>query len=379
MKVVHSIGVKFAGGGIGTIAYYEALGAYRANCLNRVLCTHYVPNEINAKHISHLGLLGKGLKKIGSYNWHLDLAAAKLFDRWAAQKIVNCNIFHGWNIFSLESLRKAKKIGAVTFIERASSHPLTQKKLLEEEYRRFGLSLPIYPEPVLSRALLELEECDYVHVPSDFVYHSCLAHKMPKNKLVFIRFGVDLKKFQPVVEKRERVFRALFVGQVTLRKGVQYLLQAWQKLNWKEAELLIVGKINPDFKQIAAIYEKRSDIKFIGFTSNITDLYQQADVFVFPSLEEGSALVTYEALACGLPTITTFNSGSVVRDAKEGFIIPIRSSQAIVEKLTHLREDSFLRQKMALAARKRAEQFSWEEMGKRLVSAYQHVFTKTPK
>ena len=84
-----------------------------------------------------------------------------------------------------------------------------------------------------------------------------------------------------------------------------------------------------------------------------------ADVFVFPSLFEGSAVVTYEALACGLPSVVTPEAGSVVRDGTEGFLVPSRDVEALAKSMERLGEDAELRASMAEAARARAEEFDW--------------------
>jgi glycosyltransferase involved in cell wall biosynthesis len=95
-------------------------------------------------------------------------------------------------------------------------------------------------------------------------------------------------------------------------------------------------------------------------------VYQQADVFTFPTIEEGSALVTYEALACGLPVVTTPNAGSVVRDGVEGLLVPIRNVEALAAALECLRADERLRREMGRAARARAEEFTWDGYGETL-------------
>jgi glycosyltransferase involved in cell wall biosynthesis len=94
--------------------------------------------------------------------------------------------------------------------------------------------------------------------------------------------------------------------------------------------------------------------------------FQQADVFVFPSLYEGSALVIYEALASGLPVITTPNSGSVVRDGLEGYVVPIRDARALAEKIAQLYSDRALRKDMGARARRRAEEYPWSAYRRRL-------------
>ena len=94
--------------------------------------------------------------------------------------------------------------------------------------------------------------------------------------------------------------------------------------------------------------------------------FQKSDVFVYPSLYEGSALAIYEALASGLPVITTPNSGSVVRDGVEGFIVPIRDVDTLKEKILLLYENKELREEMGQNARKRAEEFTWTAYRQRL-------------
>jgi starch synthase len=84
-----------------------------------------------------------------------------------------------------------------------------------------------------------------------------------------------------------------------------------------------------------------------------------ADVFVFPSLFEGSAVVTYEALACGLPSVVTPQAGAVVRDGIEGFVVPPRDVPALAARMKQLGDDRPLRARMAAAARGRALEFDW--------------------
>jgi glycosyltransferase involved in cell wall biosynthesis len=110
-----------------------------------------------------------------------------------------------------------------------------------------------------------------------------------------------------------------------------------------------------------------------AYTPELRAALQQADVFVFPSIEEGSALVTYDALACGLPVITTPNAGSVVRDEIDGLIVPIRDVGALAAALQRLREDRDLRERMGRSARTRAEEYPWSRYRHSLLAAYRQV------
>jgi glycosyltransferase involved in cell wall biosynthesis len=163
--------------------------------------------------------------------------------------------------------------------------------------------------------------------------------------------------------------RVLFVGTAELRKGIHYLALAAEKLAAKNirCEFRVAGNVSP---QIA----RRTECKHLNFLGRvprerIAEEYQQADIFVLPSLAEGSAEVTYEALAAGLPVITTRAAGSVARDGIEGRIVPERDSNTLADAIEQLVEDRALRDRMATAARERARDYTWEKYGERLVKA----------
>ncbi len=151
-------------------------------------------------------------------------------------------------------------------------------------------------------------------------------------------------------------------------KGIRYLLEALRVLDTRQIGARLVGPIMASAEALAR-YRRYCSLLGPVPRSAVREHYQWADVFVLPSICEGSATVTYEALACGLPVITTPNAGSVVRDGIDGFIVPIRDAEAIAEKLDLLASNPKLLAEMSLNARERALEFSWERYGERLVRA----------
>ncbi len=372
MRVIYSIGAKFAGGGIGTTAYYAVRGLHGHGMLQRLLCGSFRPSEIPREKIQALGLPSRALCKLATYDrrhylWHVHNV---LFDAWAAHRLVPADIFHVWHNHGLRSLKKAKALGMVTVVQRASTHPLWQARILREEYARWGLKFHI-PPASLRRGIAEIDLADYVLIPSEFVRTTFLEEGFPPEKLLLVPFGVDTARFRPSKKAISHPFRLLFVGQVSIRKGLPYLLEAWQRLSWRDAELWIVGRPSAESAPVMNRYRALPGVHWKGHVSDPVSLFQQADVFVFPTVEEGSALVTYEALACGLPVVTTPNAGSVVRDGVEGFIVPIRDVDALAGALERLRGDERLRREMSKAARTRAEAFTWEQCSEQLVKAMQ--------
>ncbi len=142
---------------------------------------------------------------------------------------------------------------------------------------------------------------------------------MPKEKLFYLPRGVDVQRFKP--GKPPPIFRAIFSGALIERKGIHHLLEAWHRLNLKDAELWLLGSIHEEAKPHLKKFW-RGNIRTIGFAGDVETYLSQATIHIFPSQLEGSAKVTYEAAACGLPQVVTRESGDVVRDGIEGIIVP---------------------------------------------------------
>jgi glycosyltransferase involved in cell wall biosynthesis len=162
-------------------------------------------------------------------------------------------------------------------------------------------------------------------------------------------------------EKRDSVFRVIVAGNYGRRKGFQYLLQARRELGLDNAELIVVGNPLDKMKSIVEQYRDERSIVFKAYTPNIVDAYQQSSLFVFPSLLEGSAKVTYEAMACGLPVVCTYESGSVVRDGKDGYIVPSRSVEALKEKIQYFYDHPDRLSEMGKSARSyMVDNYQWK-------------------
>jgi glycosyltransferase involved in cell wall biosynthesis len=152
-----------------------------------------------------------------------------------------------------------------------------------------------------------------------------------------------------------------------------YLLESWKLLGWKDAELWIVGRVERPVARLLKQYERLEGVHFLRHSGDPAPLFRESDVFVLPTLEEGSALVVFEALASGLPVITTPQAGSVVRDGQDGFLVPIRDAEALAARLDLLRSDHVLRKEMSVSARRRAQGFDWHRYEKALVDLLHQV------
>lgn len=380
LQSIYSIDARLGGSGIGYTAYRATEGLYREGILKALFVSSNAQQSIPSRFIRQWDLLGRTLKYLGSQDrsgliYYLE---GLLFDAWVSLQLPAGDIFHGWLSFSLRSLQRAKAKGMVTVVECASTHPTVQRTLLESEYRRWGIPWHM-PGWNNRRVLQELALADYITVPSAFARGSMSAQGFPLHKLIEIPFGVDLAQFSPAPSPRTgRPFRFIFAGQVSIRKGVPYLLEAWKRLKLSDSELWLSGRVTGDFATIRHRWANVEGVRYLGHSSTLSAVLQQCDVFVFPSIEEGSALVTYEALASSLPVITTPNAGSIVRDGQEGYIVPAGDIDALSERMERLWRSLPLREAMARAARHRAEQYGWDHYQRSLTDAYRTIACKMP-
>jgi glycosyltransferase involved in cell wall biosynthesis len=182
-----------------------------------------------------------------------------------------------------------------------------------------------------------------------------------------IPYGVDIPICEAVKRSSQERLHVLTVGAVGLQKGTPYVLAAAEELS-NIMDFRMVGGVDVT---PAARTRLEEHVNLTGHVlrSEVWDQYKWADVFLFPSICEGSAGVCYEALATGLPVITTPNSGSVVRDGIDGYIVPIRDSVAIVDRLARLDSDRHLLNEMAYSALQRATEYDTSAYGRRLMTA----------
>jgi glycosyltransferase involved in cell wall biosynthesis len=169
------------------------------------------------------------------------------------------------------------------------------------------------------------------------------------------------------IQNTPKVGQILFVGSAVLRKGIHTLGQAAQILGNGQYSFEVVGGVDASVR----MHRLTSSLVFHGRIprADVSRAYGTADVFVLPSLAEGSAEVTYEALAAGIPVVTTAEAGSVVRDGVDGFIVPVSDPAALADRINRIVTDRGLRDRMAKAARDRALQYRWPQYGNRLRAA----------
>ncbi len=297
------------------------------------------------------------------------LAVSVAFDGVTARLLSQCDLFNGWSSMSLLSIRAAHSRGIPAVLTVGSAHAVTQNALLAEEQRRFGANASLAHPRLIERMVAEYEEADAIVAPSRWVVQSFLDHGVPASKLYRVPWGV-LPITGPV-ERRDRVGppRVLFVGGCSQRKGVPYLLEAFRCLRG-EATLRLVG--TPDaglFRRAGGLPPGSVSVGSMG-TAALAAEYDAADIFVLPSVEDGSALATILAMAAGLPVIVSDQAGAdLVVDGVNGFVVPARDAEALAARMEQLAADPELRARMGAAAAASALTRTWATYGDELYRA----------
>ena len=270
-----------------------------------------------------------------------------MFGHWAAKEIQReqWDVVHPWSGVSEEVLfgRKKDEWSHACYAG-FRSHSYASQAVEEEEHRT-GVPQD-RPSPwMVARELREYALADRVVVLSSFAYHTFIAEGFPADKLCILPLGARVKFFRPrreIIEARCRrivagePLRVLYVGAVSFRKGMWDLRRVIGELDKERFRFCVVGAVLPEVKNLVAEISQVAEL--VGKRAGAGTprvVCQRQMLFIFPTIEDGFALVLSQANASALPILTTTNCSGpdMIREAKTGWVLPIRSPEAFVERL----------------------------------------------
>ncbi len=265
-----------------------------------------------------------------------------LYDRWVRSLLRPGQHLLTSFGFANAAMRRCKEHGGTTFLDAQNSHPRVFWDLLMEEHKKWGSPYPPVAKHFNDRGLESVKRSDYVFACSPFVRDSFLEQGLEPRRVLLYDQPVNLGWFKPPTDPRpaSRPLTLLNTGALCLRKGTPYLLEAFRLIRKKvpDAVLRLSQIVREDVREIL---NRHSDLPIewapplnLGIKEQrqrYVERFQTSDIFVFPTIEEGFAFVVKEALACGLPVITTRNSGAsdVIRSGENGELVPIRDPEAV--------------------------------------------------
>ncbi len=266
-------------------------------------------------------------------------------------------------------------------------HPASVRRILEQELsdhpdcsdslrKEWELSLP---EEDFGRLVAETKMASNFLVASSFTKRTLIENGAAPNSIRVIPYGVDLKRFTPGPQNQSPSgpLRLLFVGSINQRKGIKYLLEALRLLGNAPVELTVCGRVVDDlslFEPFRAHVRIRPSVSL----PELQAAYQQADLFVFPSVAEGFAQVLLEALASGLPILSTTHTAApdLIEHGQQGFVVEPRRPDLVAGHIDWALRHRPALQEMKQAARARAEFFTWDRFAARVVEAAQELLAQ---
>lgn len=324
----------------------HAAALSKTGMLKKYFCgTRKYTKEIDhSKQVLHpiYGVLNfAGTKIFGTYRGEcIRFALCPSFERRVIRSIQPGDNLIGGIGYLNNCIEKVQQYGGLAILDARNSHPSSFWSLVAEEYARWDVQLPpIYPVHHM-RQQRSVMLADYFFVPSMFVMNSFINAGVPKEKLLYLPYPIDLSTFTPPQSPRpsSRPLTISCAGGASLRKGTPYLLEAFRIIRKEvpSARLKFAGNLGEQIEPVASRlgYDKLP-IEFTARMSHpmLVRWLHDSDVYVLPSIEEGMVRSVAEAMACGLPVVTTPNSGTndFIIDEVNGSVVPIRDPQAIAD------------------------------------------------
>jgi alpha-maltose-1-phosphate synthase len=274
----------------------------------------------------------------------------------------------GFDTSSWLLARRTAAQGRPFILDQSIGHSDSKARVFDELRRRY----PQWSQDAETRlahvraaeqAEHELATC--IVVPSTFAANTLVENGVARERIRVNPFGVDIRRFSPRPRAPRSPMRFCFVGSISVRKGVPLLLDAWKRLNLSDAELWLVG---PASSAAATLTRGYRNVEYKGAIPNseLPETLRECDVFVFPSFFEGFAQVVPEAMACGLPVITTTSAGAdIIEHGRNGWIVGPGDEEALIAAIENCLANPGALAEVGAAARQSVETLTWDHYGDR--------------
>jgi glycosyltransferase involved in cell wall biosynthesis len=271
-------------------------------------------------------------------------------------------------------------------LERPNAHTAFAYDAVAEENRNVGIQLShkhdhTFNQQYLDHEEMEYDEADFLLCPSDFVAETFVERGFPRQKLIRHQYGFDSTRFSvgPQNATQDRGLVMIYAGVVEPRKGLHLALRAWLDSGaHRTGKFLICGAWVQGYRERLGRLLQDPSIEILGHRPDIDLLMRGADLFVLPSVEEGSALVTYEARASGCILLVSTASGAPCEHGVNGLTHAPRDVETLTQQITGLNRDRNSLRDLRAASVSTLDLISWEMAGIRLSEAYGEASRELP-
>jgi glycosyltransferase involved in cell wall biosynthesis len=385
MRVLYSFPDEIGRPGIGTTAFNQVREVARNGVDVLLYCTSLrgdLPENVQVVQTLSVGGRRIPHRVLGidrSYRFH-DRRVARGLQRIGSE----IDIVHCWPRATVHTAGAASSLGIPSLREVPNTHTAHAYEVVSRESEKLGLPPPKGHSHTFDARTLELEEREYAAadgllVPSEWSLKTFVERGVVAEKLVPHRYGCDTERFFAGAREEGRPFTAIFVGRCEPRKGLHYALRAWLDSGAAEqGTFVICGAFESDYRTLLEPMLAHPSVEVRGFVDDPAALMRDSDVFLFPSVEEGSALVTYEARACGCVLVVSEAVGAICRDGIDGLVHAPGDLASLTEHLRRLVRDPQYLEQLRTASLAGVSELSWAAAGKELAGIYQgQVAAKT--
>jgi glycosyltransferase involved in cell wall biosynthesis len=335
--------------GIGTTAYHQVAGAIRQGIDVTVVCTSLareLPGEPRVVETLRLGGRRVPHRALGvrrAYAFH-DRRCARVLTDLAGE----VDVVHVWPAGCAATLRAARRLGIPTLREVPNTHTRYAFDVVARETEAVGMPPVRGHSHTFSPEILAGEEAEYaladlLLVPSEFSRETFLAAGIPAGRLALHRYGADPERFFPAAARDGREgLTAVFVGGCEPRKGLHHALRAWIDSGAAaRGRFLVYGDFVPGYAEALGPLLEHPSVQAKGF-ADPAEVMRDADVLVLPSVEEGSALVTYEAQLSGCVPVVSDAAGARCEHGRTGLVHRAGDVAALTDHLRLLDQNPAL-------------------------------------
>jgi glycosyltransferase involved in cell wall biosynthesis len=378
VHLLYSFPTRLGTPGIGTTAWNQVAGvAAHCSAVTVVCASAERPLPEGVRVIETLRVLGvkvpfRAVGFMRAVRLH-DARAAALVRRLAGE----IDLVHCWPLGAERTLASAREHGVRGVLERPNAHTRFAFAAVEQVYRELGLPLdpssPHYPRPErLAQEEREYALADGLLCPSEFVASTFVAEGVPESRLLRHRYGYDPARFSAAGgQPAGRPFSVGFFGRGEPRKGLHVALRAWLDSGGADGgRFIVAGGIDPGYERLLATELAHPSVGRHGHVDDPGALMRECDVLVLPSVEEGSALVTYEGRACGCVLAISDRTGAPADDGVDALVHQAGDTAGLTGHLRDLATDRELLGRLRGASLERARHLTWTDAGRVLADAY---------
>jgi glycosyltransferase involved in cell wall biosynthesis len=343
-------------------------------------------DELDNRQVASFPLLSAARYGIGFLNRRgaYEGAIARRFARGVEALNAPHNVFFGYSYDSLELLQWERSRGVFTVLCQTDPGPTHYRMIGKEQEQWPEYGSPkgsFWSDQRFERLRQEWKLADVIIANSQWTRDSIIAEGAEAAKIEILSLAYDTGDRGQRTEGGGQwsvvsgPLKVLWLGNVSLGKGIQYLVEAARSLVNEPVQFSVGGS---SYISDAVVSNSPGNIRWLGQIprSGTDAVYNDCDVFVFPTLSDGFGITQLEALTHGLPVITTPNCGRVVEEGKTGFFIPARDPKALAEAILKFVRNRQLLEAMRPRCLEAVKAFSVEAYGRRLVGIIQERMSR---